>query len=137
MFCKIKRPIGEGDRQVVADIVGDVGLMAQELERRRRDEAQIVEVRRGAQLGQDIEIRPHAQQLEPGIDEVGLPLVLRRAQISEDSVGLRESDPAAADQGNALPYPVTKSAPANCGFSKIASKPVEQAALGIVVAALE
>ena len=67
--------------------------MAQQFERRGVGEAQVVGVRREPQLGKDVEIGADAQELEAGIDEVRLPLVLRRAQVGEDAVGCDSATP--------------------------------------------
>src|SRR5665213_2623584 len=48
---RIERPVGEGEREIVADILRDAALVAQEFERRGSDEAEIVEVRRQSELG--------------------------------------------------------------------------------------
>src|SRR5438046_2634425 len=60
--------------------------MAEKFERRRLGKAQIVEVGREAQFGQQVEIAAYAGEHDPGIKKIRLPLALGRAQIGEDAM---------------------------------------------------
>ena len=80
-----------------------------------------------AQLRRQVDVGADAEQHQARIDEVRLALVLRRAQAASTPLRPESATPPPPISGTAWRIQKLVSAPANCGFSRIASKPVRLA----------
>src|SRR6266850_3202412 len=76
-------PVTNPRAQVPADLFPDVGLKQQLLQSLRLVEAQVVEVQQCLEFGSQFEIDAGAQDMDAGIDEVGLTFLFAAAQIGQ------------------------------------------------------
>jgi hypothetical protein len=99
-----ERPVTHAGAEVPADVAPDRCLKEQELERRCLVEAEVVDGDDAAQRRREVEVRRGGDQVQSGVDEVGLPLVLAAPQIRDQAAAVDQRHPDAGQaQADAVP----------------------------------
>src|SRR5579859_8013095 len=83
--------INDSHAVVCADVLVDVGLEQQQLQRLGVVEAHVVQIGHGAQVGREIEVRACIHQEDTWVHKAGLPFFLAGAQVRQKTVGRHQA----------------------------------------------